>query len=122
LTSICENRSFIAFDGDVEAFVVVGDCAASSAFQVSADKTPLFPQFPEAEEAAEAEVLDETLNGFAFWVTPVAVFVEDDFDDVSDDNRSSAVDAAPAKARYMAILPPPRMRGPRDKISKCRAG
>ncbi|GAA3850577.1 hypothetical protein AFIC_001202 [[Pseudomonas] carboxydohydrogena] len=112
MTSICENRSFIASEDDVEAFVAEGDCAASSAFHVSGDKAPLCPQFEAAEDVADADVLDEMLKGFEFWVTPVVVFADDDFDDVSDDNRSSAVDAAPAKARYMAILPPPRMRGP----------
>ena len=89
-----------------------GDCAASSALQVSGDNTPLCPQFDAVEDAVEPGVLDVRLKGFEFWVTPVVGFDADDFDDVSDDNRSSAVDAAPAKARYMAILPPPRMRGP----------
>lgn len=92
----------------------MGDCAASSAFHVSGDRAPLCPQLPDVEDVADVDVADVRLKGFEFWVTPVVAFDDDDFDDVSDDNKSSAVDAAPAKARYMAILPPPRMRGPTE--------
>ncbi|BEV44597.1 hypothetical protein CRBSH125_07800 [Afipia carboxidovorans] len=67
----------------------------------------------DAEAVVVGAVAPGTLKEFdAEGTTPVPGFVDDDFDAASDDSRSSAVDAAPAKARYMAILPPPRMRGP----------
>jgi len=102
--------SFIASGRDIGE-AVDDDCAPSSAFHVSDDSTPLCPQVAGDGVVSDADVLDEMTKGFGLWDTPVVGFADDDFDDVSDDNRSSADAAAPAKARYMAKLPSPRMRG-----------
>jgi len=110
--SICENRSFIASGRDIGEAVIDEDCAPSSAFHVSGESAPPCPQIAGDGAVSDAEVLDEITKGFGLWDTPVVGLADDDFDDVSDDNRSSADDAAPAKARYMAILLPPRTRGP----------
>ena len=94
LVSICENRSLSA------ALRLVGplcpcDCADSSVFHVAGDNwlPAAAPAVVEADVVVVGFVIENELAG----TIPVCPFDvdEDDDDEVSDDNRSIADEAAP---------------------------
>ena len=107
LASICENRSYSAADGLVDADVVVAaddwPCAASSALMVAGDicENPVAPAA--GVELVAVEALLGILKGSVEASLKPVACGDDDIDEVSDWMAFSADDAAP-RANSMAKL------------------